>query len=150
MPIADTINNDIKKAMLARAEAELRALRAIKAALLLEATKEAGAGSVSDESAIKILQKLAKQRKESMEIFKAQGRNDLYDKENEELSVMEKYLPAQMDESQLKQILLQLISTSGFTSAADFSKLMPLAMKELAGKADGKAISGLLKELLNK
>lgn len=148
MSIADTINNDIKKAMLARAEAELRALRAIKAALLLEATKEAGAGAVSDESAIKILQKLAKQRKESMEIFKAQGRNDLYDKENEELSVMEKYLPAQMDESQLKQILLQLISTSGFTSAADFSKLMPLAMKELAGKADGKAISGLLKELL--
>lgn len=149
MSIAETINNDIKKAMLARAEAELRALRAIKAALLLEATKEAGAGEVSDESAIKILQKLAKQRKESMEIFKTQGRSDLFEKENEELLVMEKYLPAQMDNNQLKEKLQQIISSSGFSTSADFSKLMPLAMKELAGKADGKAISSLLKELLN-
>jgi uncharacterized protein YqeY len=135
--------------MKAKDEASLRALRALKSALLLAATAEGATGDkISDEQAIKIFQKLAKQRKESMEIFLQNGRTELASKEKEELDVIEKYLPKQMSEEEIKVALSAVIQEAGANSAADFGKVMPLAMKALAGKADGKIISALLKQLL--
>jgi len=148
MNLQEQINADIITAMKARNEIELRTLRALKAALLL-ASSEAGASEkIEDEQSIKIFQKLAKQRKESFDIFMQNGRKELADKEKEEIDVIEKYLPKQMGEDEIKLALLGVISDSGATSAAEFGKVMPLAMKALAGKADGKIISSILKELL--
>jgi len=148
MNLQEQINADIITAMKARNEIELRTLRALKAALLL-ASSEAGASEkIEDEQSIKIFQKLAKQRKESFDIFMQNGRKELADKEKEEIDVIEKYLPKQMGEDEIKLALLGDISDSGATSAAEFGKVMPLAMKALAGKADGKIISSILKELL--
>ncbi len=148
MNLQEQINADIITAMKARNEIELRTLRALKAALLL-ASSEAGASEkIADEQSIKIFQKLAKQRKESFDIFMQNGRKELADKEKEEIDVIEKYLPKQMGEDEIKLALLGVISDSGATSAAEFGKVMPLAMKALAGKADGKIISSILKELL--
>ncbi|MCX6187378.1 MAG: GatB/YqeY domain-containing protein [Bacteroidetes bacterium] len=148
MNLQEQINAYIITAMKARNEIELRTLRALKAALLL-ASSEAGASEkIADEQSIKIFQKLAKQRKESFDIFMQNGRKELADKEKEEIDVIEKYLPKQMGEDEIKLALLGVISDSGATSAAEFGKVMPLAMKALAGKADGKIISSILKELL--
>jgi uncharacterized protein YqeY len=148
MALQDQINTDIITAMKAKDEASLRALRALKSALLL-ASSEAGAGDkIEDEQAIKIFQKLAKQRKESMEIFLQNGRNELAEKEKEEIIVIEKYLPQQMSEAEIKTVLENVVKDAGATSGADFGKVMPLAMKALAGKADGKVISAVLKQLL--
>lgn len=149
MTLAEQINEDIKTAMKARDEASLRALRALKSALLLAATAEGAGDKVDDEQAIKIFQKLAKQRKESMDIFLQNGRNELAQKEKEEIDVIERYLPQQMSEAEIKTILQQVVADAGATTSADFGKVMPLAMKALAGKADGKIISTLLKSLLN-
>ncbi|MCE2787116.1 MAG: GatB/YqeY domain-containing protein [Bacteroidota bacterium] len=149
MTLQEQINADIITAMKAKDEASLRALRALKSALLLAATAEGATGDkISDEQAIKIFQKLAKQRKESMEIFLQNGRTELASKEKEELDVIEKYLPKQMSEEEIKVALSAVIQEAGANSAADFGKVMPLAMKALAGKADGKIISALLKQLL--
>lgn len=149
MILQEQINADIITAMKAKDEASLRALRALKSALLLAATAEGATGdNISDEQAIKIFQKLAKQRKESMEIFLQNGRTELASKEKEELDVIEKYLPKQMSEEEIKAALTAVIQEAGANSAADFGKAMPLAMKALAGKADGKIISALLKQLL--
>jgi uncharacterized protein YqeY len=149
MTLQEQINADIITAMKAKDEASLRALRALKSALLLAATAEGATGDkISDEQAIKIFQKLAKQRKESMEIFLQNGRTELASKEKEELEVIEKYLPKQMSEEEIKVALSAVIKEAGANSAADFGKVMPLAMKALAGKADGKIISTLLKQLL--
>ena len=149
MILQEQINADIITAMKAKDEASLRALRALKSALLLAATAEGATGDkISDEQAIKIFQKLAKQRKESMEIFLQNGRTELASKEKEELDVIEKYLPKQMSEEEIKAALTVVIQEAGANSAADFGKAMPLAMKALAGKADGKIISALLKQLL--
>jgi len=148
MSLQEKINADIMTAMKARDEASLRALRALKSALLLAATAEGAGDKITDEQSVKIFQKLAKQRKESMEIFSKNGREELALKEKEELDVIEKYLPKQMSEDEIKTELKKVITESGATSAADFGKVMPLAMKALAGKADGKIISALLKELL--
>jgi uncharacterized protein YqeY len=148
MTLQEQVNADIITAMKARDEAALRALRALKSALLLAST-EAGAGDqISDEQAMKIFQKLAKQRKESMDIFLQNGRNELAQKEQEELTVIEKYLPQQMSEVEIRTTLEAVIKESGASSGADFGKVMPLAMKALAGKADGKIISSVLKQLL--
>lgn len=149
MILQEQINADIITAMKAKDEASLRALRALKSALLLAATAEGATGdNISDEQAIKIFQKLAKQRKESMEIFLQNGRTELASKEKEELDVIEKYLPKQMSEEEIKAALTAVIQEAGANSAADFGKAMPLAMKALSGKADGKIISALLKQLL--
>lgn len=149
MTLQEQINADIITAMKAKDEASLRALRALKSALLLAATAEnATSDKVEDEQAMKIFQKLAKQRKESMDIYVQNGRTELAAKEKEELDVIEKYLPKQMSEDEVKSELQKLISSLGATSAADFAKVMPQAMKALAGKADGKIISAVLKQLL--
>jgi len=148
MTLQEQINADIITAMKARNEAGLRALRALKSALLIAATADGANGTISDEDAIKIFQKLSKQRKESMEIFLKNDRAELAEKEKEELDVIEKYLPQQMGETEIKSILENLVKEAGATSGADFGKVMPLAMKALSGKADGKIISAVLKSIL--
>lgn len=148
MSLETTINNQIKDAMRAKEEAALRALRAIKAALLVEKTSGKHEGDLSEDVEGKILQKLAKQRKESIEIFEKQNREDLAVKEREELAVIEKFLPEQMSEDDIKTYLEKLIAEVGATSPADMGKVMGRASKELSGKADGKTISNIVKTLL--
>ena len=149
MSLQQQVNSDIITAMKAKDEASLRALRAIKSAMLLAATAEGAKGDTcSDEEAVKLLQKLAKQRKESIEIYEKNGRTDLAKTEKEELEVIERYLPKQMSEEEIKAILGDLIKEVGASGSSDFGKVMPLAMKALAGKADGKVISTVLKQLL--
>ncbi|ACU58543.1 GatB/YqeY domain-containing protein [Chitinophaga pinensis] len=150
MSLELNINAAIKAAMLAKSEAELRALRAIKAAVLLAKTAEGGGGELTEADETKLLQKLAKQRKDSLEIFRQQNREDLAVKEEEELVVIERYLPKQMDEAELKAVITEIIATTGASSPADMGKVMGVASKQLAGKADGKAISTMVKELLAK
>lgn len=149
MSIPNQINSDIKQAMLAREAARLRGLRSIKAALLLAATEKDAAAEVSDEKAIQILQKLAKQRKDSLDIYMQNNRPELALIEQEELDVINSYLPAQMDEAELRAVLEKIIAEVGATSAADTGKIMPLAMKQLAGRADGKTIGAVVKQLLS-
>ncbi|MEI6594661.1 MAG: GatB/YqeY domain-containing protein [Bacteroidota bacterium] len=148
MSLQEQINADIITAMKARDEAGLRALRALKSALLIAATADGASGKISDEDSIKIFQKLAKQRKESMEIFLKNGRSELAEIEKEELVVIDKYLPQQMSETEIRSILENVVKESGATSGTDFGKVMPLAMKALSGKADGKIISSVLKTIL--
>lgn len=150
MSLELNINAAIKTAMLAKAEADLRALRAIKAAILHAKTAEGFSGELSEADETKLLQKLAKQRKDSLDIYRQQNREDLAVKEEEELVVIEKYLPKQMDEAELKAAIQAIITETGASSPADMGKVMGVATKQLAGKADGKAISGLVKELLAK
>lgn len=149
MGLQQQINSDIIVAMKAKEEAALRALRAIKAALLLAATADGAKGDVDDEQATKILLKLAKQRKESMDVFIQNNRQELAKTEQEELAIIERYLPKQLDETEIKAELSVLIKQAGAATAADFGKVMPLAMKHFAGRADGKMVSAYLKELLN-
>lgn len=148
MSFTEKINQEITAAMKARNESDLRALRSIKAALLLAATSEGAGDAVTDEQAIKIVQKLAKQRKESLDIFTQQNRPDLAAKEQEELTVFERYLPKQMGDDEIMAQLKEMLTANNISSAADFGKAMPLAMKHMAGKADGKKISELLKKIL--
>lgn len=150
MSLELNINGAIKTAMLAKAEAELRALRAIKAAVLLAKTAEGSTGELTEADELKLLQKLAKQRKDSLDIFRQQNREDLAKKEEEELVVIERYLPKQMDEAELRTALEGIIASTGASSPADMGKVMGAATKQLAGKADGKMISALVKELLTK
>jgi len=144
-----TINTEIKTAMLAKNEAALRGLRAIKSAILLAKTADGKQGDLTEEDEIKILQKLAKQRRDSLEVFVTQHREDLALKEREELELVEKYLPKQMDENELREALQAIINQVGASSAADMGKVMGVASKQLAGKADGKAISAMVKTLLS-
>lgn len=139
---------ELKAAMLAKDEASLRSLRAVKAAILLAKTAEGGNGELKDEDEIKLLQKLVKSRKDSLEIFQQQNRADLAKKEEEEIAVIEKFLPKQMSPEEIKVELLKIISSIGASSPADMGKMMGAATKQLAGKADGKTISALVKELL--
>jgi uncharacterized protein YqeY len=146
MSLEQAINDGIKAAMKARNEPELRGLRAIKSAILLE--KTAGKGELDAAGELKMLQKLAKQRKDSLDIFRSQKREDLARKEEEELAVIERFLPRQMSEEELRNALKEIIATTGASSPADMGKVMGVASKQLAGKADGKTISALVKELL--
>jgi uncharacterized protein YqeY len=148
MSLQQQINTDIITAMKAKDEVSLRALRALKSALMLAATAEGAKDIVDDETAVKIFQKLGKQRKESIDIFVSNGREELAITEREELAVIERYLPKQMSEDEIKTALQLVLTEVGATSGADFGKAMPAAMKALAGKADGKIISSLLKQLL--
>ncbi|MEZ2441310.1 uncharacterized protein YqeY [Chitinophaga sp. W3I9] len=150
MSLELNINAEIKAAMLGKKEADLRALRAIKAAILVAKTAEGASGELTEADESKLLQKLAKQRKDSLEIFRAQNREDLAVKEEEELVVIERFLPKQMDEAELRTAITDIIASTGASSPADMGKVMGVATKQLAGKADGKAISALVKELLTK
>lgn len=141
---------ELKTAMLAKNEAALRSLRAVKAAILLAKTSEGGSGELKEEDEIKILQKLVKSRKDSLEIFQQQNRADLAKKEEEEIAVIEKFLPKQMSAEEVKAELEKIIAAVGASSPADMGKVMGTATKQLAGKADGKTISALVKELLAK
>lgn len=149
MSLTTQIDQDIKQAMLAKDADKLRGLRAIKAALLLARTEKGAAEEVSAEGEIKVLQKLAKQRKESADIYKTQNRDDLYTIEMDELQVIEAYLPKQMSREEVEVYLKDLIARVGATSVKDMGKVMGTANKELAGKADGKTISEVVKTLLN-
>ncbi|HMT35657.1 MAG TPA: GatB/YqeY domain-containing protein [Chitinophagaceae bacterium] len=149
MSLEITINTEIKAAMLAKNEAALRGLRAIKSAILLAKTADGKQGDLTEDDEIKILQKLAKQRRDSLEVFVTQHREDLALKEREELEMIEKYLPKQMDENELREALQAIINQVGASTAADMGKVMGVASKQLAGKADGKAISAMVKTLLS-
>jgi uncharacterized protein len=142
------INDDIKAAMLARDAARLEALRAVKAALLLEKTKEGSTGDVDEAGELKILQKLVKQRRESADIYTAAGRQDLAQKEIFDASVIETYLPQQMSEAEVTEIIRKIVAETGASSVKDMGKVMGAAAKELAGKADNKMISNIVKSLL--
>ena len=148
MSLTDQINNDLKEAMKAKDTTTLTALRAIKSQLLLAAT-EKGGGESSDEAGIKMLQKLVKQRKESAELYKGQGRNDLADPELAEAAIIERYLPKQLTEDELKPILQAIIDKVSAAGPQDMGKVMGAASAELAGKADGKTISTVVKQLLS-
>jgi len=148
MSLELTINQEIKTAMLAKQEAAFRGLRAIKSAILLAKTADGRNGELSEDDEVKILQKLAKQRKDSLEVFVTQNREDLAQKEREELSIIEKFLPAQMNEAELRAALQSFITEVGAAGPGDMGKVMGVATKQLAGKADGKMISAMVKELL--
>lgn len=141
---------ELKTAMLAKDEGALRGLRAIKAAIILAKTSEGAGGELKEEDETKLLQKLVKQRKDSLEIFQQQGRADLAKKEEEEIAVIERFLPKQLDEAALKAALTKIIAETGASSPADIGKVMGAATKQLAGQADGKSISAAAKELLSK
>lgn len=148
MELYDIISNDIKEAMKAKDKVALDTLRNIKK-YLLEAKTAPGAGdTVSDETAIKIIQKLVKQGKESAELFRSQGRNELADEELAQVAVMEKYLPKQMSEEEITAVLKDIIAQVGACKPQDMGKVMGVATKQLAGKADGKVISNIVKQLL--
>ncbi len=146
MSLTEQINADIKKAMLAKEKDKLAALRAIKSALLLEATK--GNDKVSEDAELKILQKLYKQRNESAGIYKQQGRGDLAEEEEAQAAVIKAYLPEQMSEDEVKAIVREVIANVGASGVQDMGKVMGPAMGKVAGKADGKLVSAIVKQLL--
>jgi uncharacterized protein YqeY len=148
MSLITQIDQDIKLAMLAKQPDRLRGLRAIKSALLLAKTEKGAADELTEEAEIKVLQKLIKQRKESADIYRTQNREDLYEIEMEEMRVIEPYLPQQMTRFEIEGYLQELISRIGATSIQDLGKVMGTANKELAGKADGKTISEVVRQLL--
>jgi len=148
MSLEDQINSDIKTAMLQKNEAALRALRAVKSAILLAKTS-GGGHVVSKDEEMKILQKLVKQRKESVAIYTEQKRDDLAATESEEIAVIEKYLPAQMTEDEIITALKKIISDSGASGPGDTGKVMGAASKAFAGKADNKLVAALVKQLLS-
>lgn len=150
MSLEQKIMGEIKDAMKARDEAILRALRAIKAEIIKAKTEPGAGGEITEETEQKFLQKMMKQRRDSLEIFEKQGREDLAVKEREEMTVIEKFLPKQIDEAALKGIIEKIIGDTGASSPADMGRVMGVASKQLAGQADGRTISNIVKELLNK
>lgn len=150
MALEQQIQAALKTAMLAKDEVGLRSLRAVKAAILLAKTSEGAGGELKEEDEVKLLQKLVKQRKDSLEIFQQQNRADLAKKEQEEIAVIEQFLPKQLTPEELKPLIAKIIAEVGASSPADMGKVMGAATKQLAGQADGKAISAAVKELLAK
>ncbi len=148
MPLEEKVMTDLKAAMLAKDEKALRSLRAIKAAIINAKTAEGAGGMISEEDETKLLQKLVKQRKDSLEIYEQQHRDDLAGKEREEIEIIEKFLPKQLNAEELKEIIGNVIKETGSSSPADMGKVMGIANKQLSGKADGKTIAGIVKELL--
>lgn len=147
MTLEEKINGDLKTAMKAKDSIALRGIRAIKSAILLAKTDGSGK-DLTEEGEIKLLQKLIKQRKDSLDIYEKQEREDLAVTEREEIAIIEKYLPEQLSEADLEPIIAEIIAKTGATSMRDMGKVMGMASKQLAGKADGKTISGLVKRLL--
>ncbi len=150
MNLEQKVMAEMKDAMKAKDEASLRGLRAIKAEIIKAKTEPGVNGELTEDVENKILQKMLKQRKDSLEIYQTQNRADLAKKEEEEIAIIEKFLPKQMDEAELKDALKAIIEKVGASSPADMGKIMGVATKELAGKADGKTISATVKELLSK
>lgn len=148
MSLEQKINQDIKAAMLAKDNARLRGLRAIKAAILLAKTEKAANEELTEEAEIKVLQKLVKQRKESGEIYKAQGREDLYQIELEEQNVIEEYLPKQLSREEIEEIVKKIIAETGASGMKDMGRVMGVANAQLAGRADGRTISEIVKSSL--
>lgn len=148
MTLKEQIDQDIKKAMLAKSKEELEALRSIKSLILLAETEKGGTGEVAADIENKLLMKAAKQRKESADIFQQQNRPELAEKELKQLEVINRYLPKQLNEEELIAELKNIMNTVGAKSPADMGKVMGMATKQLAGKADGKLISELVKKLL--
>ena len=149
MSLETQIMEQLKEAMKAKNEAKLRSLRAIKAAIILAKTSEGANGEISADDEMKLLQKLVKQRKDSLDIYTQQGRADLAVKEQEEIDVINLFLPKQMTEEELKTAIAAILAETGASSPADMGKVMGVATKQLAGKADGKAISAMVKRLLS-
>jgi uncharacterized protein YqeY len=150
MSLEQKTMTELKTAMLAKDEKTIRSLRAIKAAIILAKTAEGAKGELKEEDELKLLQKLVKQRRDSLEIFRQQNRPDLAIKEEEEIEVINRFLPAQLSKDDLKAELIKIISETGAMSPGDMGKVMGIATKKLSGKADGKSISDVVKELLTK
>ncbi len=147
MSLEVKITEDLKTAMKAKDQAALRTIRAVKTALQIQKTD--GSGTVMDEGLeIKLIQKLIKSRKDSLEIYEKQERDDLAATEKEEIAILEKYLPAQLSIEELKPIIQEIISKTGASSMKDMGKVMGMANGQLKGQADGKSISIVVKELL--
>lgn len=149
MELFDIISNDIKEAMKAKDKVALDTLRNIKKVLLEAKTAPGANDTVSDETAIKLIQKLAKQGKESAELYSSQNRPELAAEELAQVAVMEKYLPKQMSEEEIAAALKEIIAQTGAAGPQDMGKVMGVATKQLAGKAEGKVISTIVKQLLN-
>lgn len=150
MSLEQQIMAEMKDAMKSKDEAALRGLRAIKAEIIKAKTEPGAGGEISPEKEISMLQKMTKQRKDSLEIYQQQNRTDLAQKEQEEIALIERFLPKQMSAEELKTELSQVIKDTGASSPADMGKVMGVAQKKLAGRADGKTISAMVKELLAK
>lgn len=148
MSLKTQMDADIKAAMLARDSVKLLALRDIKKAILIEETKEGGDGNLTEADEMRILQKAVKQRKDSAEIFKTQNRPDLLEKELAEIAVIEVYLPEAMSEEKITEVITAIIEKVGAKAPSDMGKVMGVASKELAGKAEGRLISEIVKKLL--
>ncbi len=149
MSLESKVMEEMKTAMRAKDEAALRTLRAIKAAILIEKTSANAADQLTEADEVKMLQKMAKQRRDSLEIFTQQQREDLAQKEREELVIIERFLPAQMSVEEIQAELKAIIAEVGASSPADMGKVMGQATKRMAGRADGKVISGQVKQLLS-
>ncbi len=148
MSLKTQVESGIKDAMRAKDQDTLRALRAIKSLILLEETKGGASGELSADDELKLLTKAAKQRRESADIYKTQGRADLLEKEEAELAVIEQFLPKQLSEDEVKSKLQEIITRVGAAGPSDMGKVMGVATKELAGQADGRVVSTLVKALL--
>ncbi len=149
MELFEQVSEDIKKAMLAKDKVRLEALRGIKKEMLEAKTAKGSDGNLTEEQGIRILQKMVKQRKDSADIFKQQGRPELAENELAEAAIIEQYLPAQMSDEELTAAVKEIIAEVGATSAKDMGKVMGVASKKLAGKVEGKLISEKVKSLLN-
>lgn len=148
MNLTDTINNDIKTAMKAKDKDALRALRAIKSAILLANTDGTGE-ELTEERGMKILQKMLKERKDSLSTYTKAGREDLAEVEQSEITVIERYMPEPMGEAEIRTVVQGVIADTGAESMKDMGKVMGMATKKLAGQADGKVVSGIVRELLS-
>ncbi len=148
MSLFDKINADIKTAMLAREKEKLEPLRAVKAAFLMAKTEKGASEELSEDAEIKIIQRLVKQRKDSAEIYKTNNREELYAKEVFEAELISKYLPAQLSESEIEVEVRSIITKVGATGPQDMGKVMGMASKQMAGKAEGKMISTVVKTVL--
>lgn len=148
MALEDIINADLKTAMLAKQEATVRALRGIKSGIILAKTEKGGDGTISPEREVQMLQKMVKQRRDSVTEFEKANRQDLIAKEVEEIAVIEQYLPAMMSAEEVRTAVEKIIAETGATSAKEMGKVMGVASKQLAGKADNKLVADTVKSLL--
>jgi uncharacterized protein YqeY len=148
MSLTDKINNEIKEAMKAKNQERLKALRAVKSALLLAQSEKGAGGQVAEDVEVKILQKQVKQRKESAQVYKEQGRDDLAEPELKEAAIIEEFLPKMMSEDELRPVIKEIIEQTGASGMQDMGKVMGTATKQLAGKADNKLVSQIVREML--
>ena len=149
MSLLNSLNDELKAAMRAKDSLKLEALRAIKSAVLLVKTSTAGDVDLTEEEEIKLLQKLVKQRKDSAVIFKEQNRDDLATPEEAQAGVIAQFLPDQLSQQEIEQIVIEIVAKTGAQGMKDMRKVMEMASKEMAGKADGKTISTIVKQKLN-